>query len=149
MRTRAALLAGVALLPCACASRTTRPPSTETVNGQGQGRERPQPLETVRAEELYRPRDAKPGMFITWTIEESGTYASDFVEDSLACVGEVDGVLTTERRETKKDGSRHVTAVRYRRDGTIVGAWRGLEGGVGVPLRVVDQPTDWQAENAK
>jgi hypothetical protein len=99
---------------------------------------RQRPVETVSARELHLPLGAQPGMFVTWTIEESEADVHDAVEETIACVGEADGVLTIERRETWRDGSRQVTASRHRRDGSLVGAWRAFEGGIGAPLRVVD-----------
>lgn len=93
-------------------------------------------VESVAAEACWLPPGAAPGMFITWSVEATPADAGDLRESSLACVDESGGVLTLERTETLADGSIRVMATRFRADGTLVGAWRGPKGGIGVPLHV-------------
>lgn len=82
---------------------------------------------------LWLPDGARAGMFVTWRTEDDG----DVVEETVACVGEAGDAVTMEWREARRDGSREVVAARICRDGTVLGAWRGPEGGAGRPLKLV------------
>lgn len=99
----------------------------------------------IAAWEVERPAHARPGMFMTWRLEDALGDEETVVEKTVACVASD----TMEWRETRADGRVTVIAARYAPDGRILGAWRGPSDGVGVPLRVVaEDPIDpKEAEN--
>jgi hypothetical protein len=124
-------LAGLSFLLAACMTPRTRAPEAQEVD----------------AKDCWLPRGAQPGTFITWSLEATALEPDDTREVTLACVEDVGGLVTMERREVLVGGSTRVTAMRFRPDGTLVGAWRGSKGGLGSPLRIVrTPPTDWKAE---
>jgi len=92
----------------------------------------------VAAWQVAWPEGARPGMFLTWRTERDRARDDDVVEETDACVAPG----TMEWRETRRDGATTVTAARYAADGTLLGAWRGPEGGVGTPIEVVDRRVD-------
>jgi hypothetical protein len=98
-------------------------------------------VDEVRASQCWLPAGARPGMFITWVEQDSPACPDGVRERTIACVAESGGVVTMEQRETRNDGSTEVIASRFRRDGTLVDAWRGPAGGVGAPVRVGERMT--------
>jgi hypothetical protein len=108
------------------------------------------PPAEIDAEDFRLPAGVAAGAYVTWTTEATGFEPDDVREETQACVEEREGVVTMERRETLGDGSVRVTATRFRRDGTLLGAWRGPPDGVGAPVRVrATAPFDVAAASAE
>jgi hypothetical protein len=95
----------------------------------------------VAGSDVFLPDGARAGMYAVWHHEWRKPAPDRPIEQSVACVGDADGVVTMEWRKTQPDGATVVVAARFRReDEALLGAWRGPSGGVGVPVRVVDDP---------
>jgi hypothetical protein len=111
----------VAALVAACSSSSTGRPREGEVSSQA----------------VRMPPDAKPGMSITWRY--SGNQRDRFAvfEETLACVDETADHVTIEWRRQLTNRQHGVTAARFDRGGTLIGAWRGPPGEVGKALTVV------------
>lgn len=93
------------------------------------------PDDAIAADSYWLPKDSKPGMFITWSLADHGEVVG---EQTTACVAETAEHVDLEYRVSKSGEPGVVTTVRFDRAGAPVAAWRGPPGGVGKPMRIVD-----------
>ena len=108
-------------LVAACSSSTTGQPRAGEVSSRA----------------LEMPPGATPGMSITWRFSSNQRDRFAVFEETLACVDKTKNHVTIEWRRRLTNREEGVTAVRFDKSGTLIGAWRGPPGEVGSPFKVV------------